>query len=282
MPNSQVPPSLTSQLTQSPLPVPSEKKKKKSGVKVGPVNFDLKFRSPQKAWENLSPGWFKSPVKFDTKVRSPQEAWENLSPNLVDMPKSGKGKNSTPKFIPGVSAWEGVSQRDILNGTISVENVTPEEMEALTARNPDLAKAVQYKKDLNFQELVKEAQGGNRSGIDPMAVQLLFQNAINPFLSSVVQGSNQQTQSYQGMMNQLLQSGNLPEPYRQSLAAQVPQNVNNMNSLTTALAGYTATQPSIQSLLRTMYEDAELQKAALNQQKLQEQQMLLGQGFSLQ
>lgn len=192
-----------------------------------------------------------------------------------------------------LSGLEGLTQADILLGKVSIPDIdtsdTNKDWVKFREKNPGIARAITDKQNLEYQKLLKQAEQGDEGtdigmgAIDPMAVQLLFQNSINPFLQSVVSGANSQTQNYQGMMNQLMNSSSLPEPYRNVLRTQVPQQVSNMNNLTTALAGYTATSPSIQSLMSLLNKDYQAQQQRIAEQRAQEasdQSALTGQLFS--
>lgn len=204
----------------------------------------------------------------------------------------GKGQSTAPTS-PNVSALQalaGATQADILLGKVPIPDIDTSDANKdwvkFREKNPGIARAITDKQNLEYQKLLKQAEQGEDTNpvgnavLDPMAVQLLFQNSINPFLNSVVQGANSQTQNYQGMMNQLMNSSSLPEPYRNVLRTQVPQQANNMNQLTTALAGYTATSPSIQSLLNLMNKDYQAQQRRIYEEQSGQQAALSGQLFS--
>lgn len=201
-------------------------------------------------------------------------------------PSKSLGINPTP---PANAFNPNATVADVLLGRMDVSSINTSDdnewWQNLQASNPFLAKAIVQKQNMDYEKLVKQAQmeqsGVGNAVIDPMAVQLLFQNSINPFLSQVVQGANDQTANYGALMKQMTSDPNLPAPYRNTLRAQAPQQVANMNQLTTALAGYTATQPSIQSLLHLLNSDYQAQQENIALQRLGQQQALTGQLFGL-
>lgn len=173
-------------------------------------------------------------------------------------------------------SFSSMSARDILTGDVDLSrlNTSPDDKNwaKFSKQYPDLARAITDRKDMEYQGLLEEARG-KRSGvgagaIDPMAVQLLFQNAVNPFLQNLVNGANQQTSNYESLMNQLVKSESMPEAYRSVLRTSVPQQAQGMRNMTNALAGYTVTEPSIQALMRIMAADEQAQRARVAQDRL--------------
>lgn len=237
---------------------------------------------PEKKPTNVGP--------FTTQWHSPEQAWDNLVPGKEPLIKSMSGKggggSKTGNLNGRTFLDQSVLPEDVLLGRIDVSTFNTSDDDPywleLQKTRPELAKSIVDKKNIDYQKLVQQATRGDvgNAVLDPMAVQLLFQKAINPFLSQVLQGANQQTQNYQGLMSQLTNDPNLPAPYRQTLKAQAPQQAANMNQLTTALAGYTATQPSISSLLQLLNNDYQAQQQRIAMERMGQQQALSGQLFS--
>lgn len=178
-------------------------------------------------------------------------------------------KSSSPKLTnPGVARYTSILPEDILMGRVTVDP-NDEAYKAAVKINPTLEKARVDKESIDYQKLLTKAQAGdNGPGISPMAVSMLFQNSVNPFLNKVLEGSQQQTHNYQSIMNQMLSNTNLPDAYRNVLKAQVPQQVADMNMLTNATAVNTAMTPTISSLIDQLHKDYSAQQYLIQQQKL--------------
>lgn len=189
----------------------------------------------------------------------------------------GGGGNFTPKQLSPLAALINARPEDILLGDIDVSTIDTsdrnKEWKKFLETNPDAARAIQEKKNIQWENLLQKARGGQNGGvgagiIDPLAVQMIWQNSITPFLNNVMQGSQQQTQNYSNLMGQLLNDKNLPQGYQSFMSAQVPAQVADMNMLNNSLAQQVATAPMANNLLDWLRRNTESQWANYNQQKL--------------
>lgn len=176
-------------------------------------------------------------------------------------------KFTAPPTPPPINPYNTILPEDVLAGRVTIDPSDKAYQTAIKS-HPLLERARADKENIDYQKLLTKAKAGDNTPISPMAVSMLFQNSINPFLNNVLQGAQAQTKNYESMMNQMLSNTNLPDSYRNILKTQVPQQVADMNMLTNAAAVNTAQSPGISALIDQLNKDYNAQQYLIQQQKL--------------
>lgn len=189
---------------------------------------------------------------------------------------SGKGGGSGKSF-PKYSFDPSVKPEDILSGRVDISNVTipteegqDKDWDNLSKSNPMLAKAIQARQEHDWNKMLAsmdEEDAGPE--LSPLAVQLLYQQNINPFLQSVVGGLKGSANQYESLMGQL--TSTLPEPYRKVMAANAPVQANLMRQIADANAIGLVKGPETAQLMDLIGKDYAARQAQIINQRINQQ-----------
>lgn len=179
--------------------------------------------------------------------------------------KIGKATSAATQAANVYESLKGLNAADIYNGKIDLSAIpyAIDTGDAVFKSLPvDIQNAVKFVKGQQLQQL-QQNYGNQNSGVgagvaNPMAVQMMYQNLIQPFLNQSNQQAQGQISGYQNMMNQVLQDQSIPQVYRSTLAAQVPGQVENLqNQLYSNQQAAMASpeQASLQNLLTQLIQE---------------------------
>lgn len=203
--------------------------------------------------------------KIPKSFSQPLPGVGNLPPAIANIGKSKPG--GAPSDPSPYAAFAGMSPEAIYKGQVDVSHLpltidtNDAGFKALQKSHPDVAKAIQDRRAYDLQQLqagMQQGSGGVGAGVaNPMAVQMMYQNLIQPFLNQSNQQAQGQINSYQKMMGQVLNDPSIPQVYRSTLAAQVPGQVENLQSQLSAnqqQALYSPEQAQLSNLITQLIQ----------------------------
>lgn len=185
--------------------------------------------------------------------------------------------SSTPAstWFKDQTLLQSITSKDILSGSWDTSNINIDDNDKdwskFKKNNPQLARAVQARQDYEWQNMLNTMQsgGGQEESLSPLAVQLLYQQNINPFLQGVTDSLKNSANQYEGLMSQL--TSTLPEPYKRVMAANAPVQANLMRQVADANAVSLVDSPRVSALQDIIGKDYAAREANLLTQRINQQ-----------